>query len=250
MKRRYRSTAKWLFFIALIFVWEFSKVPQYLLPKPSSIVLEGLSQWKILMDHSLYTILEAFSGLVIGLVLGVGLAVLMDLFQTVKEVMYPILIISQAIPIVAVAPLVIIWFGLGVGTKIGIVAFVTLFPVALNTLEGFRTIDQDALDLFKVMKATKIQIYRYLVIPHTLPYVLSGLKISATYAVVSAVIGEWLGAEKGLGIYMIRAMNTFRADRLFLSVIVVVVLSVVVFKIADILSRKLTPWFEERRLVQ
>ncbi|PLV59209.1 ABC transporter permease [Thermotoga sp. KOL6] len=249
MKRRYRNIAKWSFLVVVILVWEFSHVPQYLLPKPTSIVREMISQWKIVIDHSVYTVVEALLGLVIGLLLGVGLAVLMDLFRVIRDVIYPVLIVSQAIPIVAVAPLVVIWFGLEIGTKIGIVAFVTLFPVALNTLEGFRTIDPDALDLFKVMKASKLQMYRYLIVPHTLPYVFSGLKISATYAVVSAVIGEWLGAEKGLGIYMIRAMNTFRADRLFVSVIVVVILSVLIFKLVDFLSRKLTPWFEERRLL-
>ncbi|MCD6550810.1 ABC transporter permease [Thermotoga sp.] len=249
MKRKYQSIAKWCFLLALLTIWELSSVPQYLLPKPSSIVSEMISQWRILLAHSLYTIAESLSGLAIGLVIGVGLAILMDLLQVIREILYPILIVSQAIPIVAVAPLVVIWFGLGIGTKVGVVAFVTLFPVALNTLEGFRTIDPDALDLFRVMKASKVQIYRHLVIPHTLPYVFSGLKISATYAVVSAVIGEWLGAEKGLGIYMIRAMNTFRADRLFVSIVIVVVLSVAVFKMVDLLSRRFTSWFEERRLV-
>jgi len=249
LRRKYRSTAKWIFLVATLVVWEFSNVPQYLLPKPSSIVSQMISQWRILLVHSLYTIAESLSGLAIGLVIGVGLAVLMDTFQFIREILYPVLIVSQAIPIVAVAPLVVIWFGLGIGTKVGVVAFVTLFPVALNTLEGFRTIDPDALDLFRVMKATRTQIYRYLIIPHTLPYVFSGLKISATYAVVSAVIGEWLGAEKGLGIYMIRAMNTFRADRLFVSIVIVVILSVAVFKMVDLLSRRFTPWFEERRMV-
>jgi len=234
--------------ISLFLLWEFSPLPPYVLPPPSAILREIVRQWNLLMDHSFFTLLEAFAGLLLGLFMGVGLAVAMDLSEVLRRMLYPFLEISKATPLNAITPHIVIWFGLGIGTKIGTVAFVSLFPIAMNTLEGMRTVDPDALDLFKVLKARKRQVYTYLVVPHTLPYVLSGLKVSATYSVVSAVIAEWLGAEKGLGVYMIRAMNTFRTDRLFASVVLVLIFSLGIFKLVDLVSKKLTPWFEERRL--
>ena len=246
--KRFRNTVKWLVIVALIFVWQFSSVPEYLLPKPSAILNAIVKQWNILLDHSLFTLGEALAGLALGLVFGTGIASLMYFLKPLADLLYPILVLSQAIPIVAVAPLIVIWFGFSYWTKIGIVTFMCFFPIAVDSYEGFRTVDPDALELFKVMKANRYQVMKFLVFPHTLPHILSGLKISSAYAVVGAVIAEWLGSEKGLGVYLIRAMNTFRADRLFSSVIIIVIFSLLVFKAVDRISRILTPWLEERRV--
>ncbi|HIP92199.1 MAG TPA: ABC transporter permease, partial [Thermotoga sp.] len=228
-------------------IWQFSNVPEYLLPKPLTIMNAIVEQWNILLDHSIFTLGEALIGLTLGLVFGTLIASLMYFLKPLAGILYPILVLSQAVPIVAVAPLIVIWFGFGYWTKIGIVTFMCFFPIAVNSYEGFRTVDPEAFELFKIMKASKYQIMRFLIFPHTLPHVLSGLKISSAYAVVGAVIAEWLGSEKGLGVYLIRAMNTFRADRLFSSVIIIVFFSLLVFKAVDHISKILTPWLEERR---
>jgi len=246
--KRFRNTAKWLIVVIILTIWQFSNVPEYLLPKPSTIVNAIVEQWDVLLDHSIFTLGEALTGLILGLVFGTGIASLMYFLKPLAGVLYPVLVLSQAIPIVAVAPLIVIWFGFGYWTKIGTVTFMCFFPIAVSSYEGFRTVDPEALELFKVMKASRYQIMRFLILPHTLPHILSGLKISSAYAVVGAVIAEWLGSEKGLGVYLIRAMNTFRADRLFSSVIIIVFFSLLVFKTVDHISRIITPWLEERRL--
>jgi len=245
--KRFRNTAKWLIVVIILAIWQFSNVPEYLLPKPLTIMNAIVEQWKILLDHSIFTLGEALIGLALGLVFGTLIASLMYFLKPLAGILYPILVLSQAVPIVAVAPLIVIWFGFGYWTKIGIVTFMCFFPIAVNSYEGFRTVDPEVFELFKIMNASKYQIMRFLIFPHTLPHVLSGLKISSAYAVVGAVIAEWLGSEKGLGVYLIRAMNTFRADRLFSSVIIIVFFSLLVFKAVDHISKILTPWLEERR---
>jgi len=234
--------------IIFLTVWELFcrsfEVPAYLLPMPSRIFGELMDQFWLLMSHSYITLIESASGLLIALIFGVLIAVSMNAFRFLGRVLYPALVISQAIPIVAIAPLILIWFGLGVGPKIGIVTIVCFFPIAVSSFEGFKLVDEDAVDIMKTLKATKFQIYKHVIIPSTLPYIFAGLKIAASYCVLGAVVGEWLGADKGLGVYMVRAMGSFRTDRLFVAIFLTVIFSVLIFKAVDILSKIFIPWIK------
>lgn len=248
--KKQKSTAKFyeplIAGIIFLMVWEvlcrIFNVPTYLLPKPSQIAMEFLRQFQLIIEHSYITLIESVLGLLNALLFGVLIAILMNAFKILGRILYPALVISQAIPIIAIAPLILIWFGLGIGPKIGIVMIVCFFPIAVSTFEGFKLVDDDAIDIMKTLKATKVQIYKHVIIPSTLPHIFSGLKIAASYCVLGAVIGEWLGADKGLGIYMIRAMGSFRTDRLFVAIFLTVIFSVLIFKIVDMLSKIFLPW--------
>lgn len=239
-----------MFFLFL--VWEtvciFFRIPVYLLPRPSQVFKELFSQFFLLMRHLIVTLVESTFGLVIAMFFGVLIAVIMNNFKFLGRILYPILIISQAIPIIAIAPLILIWFGLGIGPKIGIVTIVCFFPIAVNSFEGFKLIDTDAIDIMRTLKATKFQIYKHVVLPSTLPYIFSGLKIAASYCVLGAVVGEWLGADKGLGVYMVRAMGAFRTDRLFVAILLTVFFSIIIFKLVDILSGIFLPWVKIKQV--
>lgn len=179
---------------------------------------------------------------------GVGLvvAVAMNASRVVGEVIYVQMVLSQAVPLIAVAPIVLIWFGLGMFAKVVIVAFVCFFPIAVSTYEGFRSVQTGQLELLKTMEATRWQCYRHLFVPATLPGIFAGLKIAATYSVLGAVVGEWLGGTKGMGIYMTRVLQSFRTERLFAAIIVVMLASLLLFACVRWVGRRLTPWVERR----
>ncbi|MDI3471964.1 MAG: hypothetical protein PWQ48_245 [Thermotogaceae bacterium] len=255
MKKRrsiVKSLEPFLLIFLLLFVWELIcilfRIPIYLLPKPSQVFKELFEQFYLLMQHSIITLIESIAGLIIAMLFGVLIAVIMNAFKPLGRMLYPILVISQAVPIIAIAPLILIWFGLGIGPKIGIVTIVCFFPIAVSSFEGFKLIDTDAIDIMRTLNATKFQIYRHVVLPSTLPYIFSGLKIAASYCVLGAVVGEWLGADKGLGVYMVRAMGAFRTDRLFVAILLTVFFSIIIFKVVDILSEVLLPWVKLKQV--
>jgi len=238
--------------IILLAIWEVLcrafNIPTYLLPKPSQIITELVEQFQLIVGHSYITLIESVLGLLNALLLGILIAILMNAFDILGRILYPALIISQAVPIIAIAPLILIWFGLGIGPKIGIVTIVCFFPIAVSTFEGFKLVNEDAIDIMKTLKASRFQTYRHVIIPATLPHIFSGLKIAASYCVLGAVVGEWLGADKGLGIYMVRAMGSFRTDRLFVAIFLTVIFSVLIFKVVDKLSKIFLPWVEDNKI--
>jgi ABC-type nitrate/sulfonate/bicarbonate transport system permease component len=152
------------------------------------------------------------------------------------------MVLSQTVPIIAIAPVIAIWFGIGIVSKLIICILVVFFPVALNLTEGLNSYDKDLEELLKCMNASKLQIFTKLKLPTALDYFFSGLKIAATYSIMGAVIGEWLGARAGLGIFMTRVMSSHRADMLFAAIVVIVVLSVAMFKLIEITEKIAVPW--------
>jgi len=157
-------------------------------------------------------------------------------------VMYPLFVISQTIPTIALAPLILVWFGYGMLPKVLVVALVTFFPLAVSLAEGYRQVDPRMVRLLQTMGARTGHILRYLLWPHALPSFFAGLRIATTYSVTGAVVGEWLGATKGLGIYLVRAAKSFRADRLFAVITVIVLLSLLFFGVVELLARYTLRW--------
>lgn len=235
-----------VFLTMMIAGWEMiirvAGVPAYILPAPSAIALVLAENYALLLEHTRITLTAVLGGLVLAILVALTLAVVMDRWKLIKEALYPLLVISQAVPIFALAPLILIWFGAGLLPKVLIVALVCFFPLAVNLVEGFSQVDSEAVDLMQTMQANRWMIMQSVQLPFAMPYFFSGLKIAATYSVLGAVIGEWLAARAGLGIYMLRSMHSFRTSHLFASIIVVVILSLTLFKLVELSGWLAMPW--------
>ncbi len=217
-------------------------LPAHILPSPTAIVMALIESFPLLAMHTRVTFTAVLGGLALSILLSLLLALAMDRWKPLKQALYPILVISQAVPIFALAPLILIWFGAGLLPKVLIVTLVCFFPLTVNLIEGFSQVDPEAVDLMKTMQAGQLMILRSVQIPSTLPYFFSGLKIAATYSVLGAIIGEWLAARAGLGIFMLRSMHSFRTSQLFASIIVVVILSLILFKLVELTGKLAMPW--------
>lgn len=232
--------------IVIIILWEILarafQVPSYILPKPSQVVVAFYNDFDRIMSQAAVTLYEAVIGMAFSILLALFVAILMDNFTIVKKTLYPIMVMSQTIPVMAIAPLLIIWFGFGALPKILLIIIMCFFPIAVSLIDGFSQVDKDCLDMFKVLKASRLQIYRHLKFPNALPYFLSGLKISVTWMVMSAVIAEWLGGDQGIGVYMLRSKQAFALDKVFASVVLVVLLSLILIGLLDLFTKSTVHW--------
>lgn len=237
--------------LALLAIWELvcdlGIVPAFLLPSPSSVVRALLSDLPLLAQHSLTTLAEAAAGLCIGVVVGFAFAVLMDRFETFYLAFEPLMTISQTIPTIAIAPLLVLWFGYGLAPKVILIVLTTFFPVTVSLVSGFRSVDPDMVDLLRTMGASRWQIFRYVKLPAATEQLFSGLTISATYAIVGAVISEWLGGFWGLGVYMTRVRKSFSYDKMFASIIVISGLSLGLMRLVGVLEDICMPWKRAER---
>lgn len=236
-----------LFILGLLLFWELlvriCQYPKYLLPAPRDILATLPEMLPIMLMHTRYTLLAALVGFILAIVIALILAVLMDVSPMLRQGMYPLLVISQTVPIIAVAPLFIIWFGYGLLPKVIVVALVCFFPVVVSLTQGMQAGDPDMVNLLKVMGASTWQIIKEVRLPAALPSFFAGLKIAATYSIMGAVVGEWLGSSKGLGVYMTRALHSFQLDRIFCAILIIALLSVLLFMLIEIISRMAMPWY-------
>lgn len=214
----------------------------YVLPPPSQIWSAFVANRGLLGDHILTTMSEAGLGLIAGAFLGVGLAVLIAGSHLARRVLYPIVVASQTVPMIIMAPLLVLWFGFGLTPKIIVVALVTFFPVAVATVGGLCGADPEMVDLVRSMGASRRDVLRHVRVPHALPALFDGLRIATAYTVAAAVIAEWTGASQGLGIYISRSQASFRVDQVFVAVFIVALLSTALFVIVGGLARLASPW--------
>ena len=231
----------------LIVLWQVivvsRRVPEWLLPSPARILQTLIQAAPGLVPHVGQTLLETFWGLLLALVTGIVLAFAIDLSPVLRRALYPLLVASQTVPIIALAPLLVVWFGFGIVAKVVVVALVCFFPIAINMADGLRATDPEHVALLRVMGAGRGQIFRTVRLPSALPSFFSGLKIAVTYSVIGAIISEWIGASRGLGIYMIRSAGAFRTAQLFAAIIVTSLLSIALFLLVSGLERLLLPWY-------
>ena len=181
------------------------------------------------MEHTLITVAEALLGLSASILLGAALGLAMGYFRTFRRMVYPLFVITQTVPLFVLAPLFILWFGFGILPKIVVVFMVCFFPLPLPLPRAYQVGQRDGRS-FKGYGCYPWKIFRITRIPQALPYFFSGLKIAATYGIVGAVLAEWVGAQKGLGVFMTRAMKSFRTGALFADVLIVVLLSLILYK--------------------
>jgi ABC-type nitrate/sulfonate/bicarbonate transport system permease component len=230
----------------LLLAWEayvrLAGVEPVVLPAPTRIV--G-ALWEYRADalrHALPTAIETVVGFLLAVVLAIGAAVLMDRTPAVRRAVEPLLVTSQTIPIVALAPLFLLWFGFGLLPKILIVMVVTFFPIVVALLDGFGSTSRDASDLLRSYGATDGQAFRKLRWPTALPAFFTGLRIAVVYAVIGAVFGEYVGAREGLGIWMLLSQNAFRTDLVFAAILVTSMLSLGLYWVVGVARRLAIPW--------
>lgn len=230
----------------LLLLWQLicmvGLVPAYMLPSPVQVVQAFVQELPALWENSLITLQEAFIGLVVGVSVGFLTAVLMDAFDVLYKAFYPLLIITQTIPSVAIAPLLVLWFGYEMTPKIILIVISTFFPVTVGLLDGFRSADKDAIGLLRSMGANRMQIFRYIKFPSALPQLFSGLRIAAAYSVVGAVISEWLGGFGGLGVYMTRVKKAFAFDKMFAVIFLISGISLALMALVELAEKKCMPY--------
>lgn len=250
MKRKLQSITSRLNAIAAILVilvvWQvvcvLGIVPGYMLPSPVQVFQAFIQEFPLLMENSRVTLMEAFLGLFWGVTIGFAMAVLMDRFEGLYKAFYPLIVLTQTVPTVAIAPLLVLWFGYEMLPKVILIVIATFFPITVGVLEGFRSADKDTMNLLRSMGAGNFQIFRYIKLPGAMSRFFASLRISVSYSVVGAVISEWLGGFNGLGVYMTRVKKAFAYDKMFAVIFLISFISLLLMKLVDFLQIKCMPW--------
>lgn len=235
-----------LLVLVLLAVWELavriSGVRPQILPAPSRILEQGIAQQEVIAGHAASTLQVTLVGFAFSLLVSWIIAIAVDFSGALRRGILPLLVASQTIPIVAIAPLMIIWFGFGLLPKVLVVALVTFFPVVVGLIDGFNRADPEASNLLRSMGAGRVKEFLLVRLPSALPSFFTSLRISITYAVVGAIFAEYVGAQSGLGIYMSIQKNAFRTDLVLAAVVVAAVLSIALYLSTYLLERVLVPW--------
>ncbi len=215
---------------------------EWLLPTPVSVIKSFFSNIPLLWHHSVYTLSEALLGLAISLLLSIVFALIVSLSPTIKKITYPLLLLSQMIPIIVLAPLLIIWFGYGLLPKILVVILICFFPMTINIVAGINAADAETIAFYQAMGMNRRQLFRCIRLPMALPHFFSGLRIAAVYAVMGAVIGDWLGAQAGLGLLLTRAQNAFNLPLVFAAILAIIIWSTLLCGLVKIIERRCLFW--------
>lgn len=227
--------------ILFLVIWQAAtmifSIDKWILPGPIDITREAAANRANLWDHTVATLRLIVLGFVIGIVVGLVVAFLLHNIPFLKSSLYPLVILSQNIPTIALAPLLMIWFGFGILPKIIVITLVCFFPVAVATMDGLRGTDRSMLNYMQMIGTSRWNIFCKLELPFAIPSILSGVKIAATYSVMGAVIAEWIGADKGIGYYMMLQKSSFRTDRIFVAITIIVILSLIMFVCISMLER-------------
>lgn len=237
--------------LAVVIIWyvisDREVVPAYMLPSPITVAKAFCDNFTVMLAQAAVTIQEAIYGLLIGIVLAFIIATLMDRFSVLRKALYPILVVTQTIPTIAIAPVLVLWMGFGMAPKITLVVVTTFFPIAVGLLNGYDSVDPDAIHLMQAMGANRIQIFRYVKIPTAMPAFFSGLRIAGAYAVVGAVVAEWLGGFDGLGVYMTRVKKAYAFDKMFAVIIFISLVSLLLMGIITLIEIGVMPWKNKGR---
>jgi putative hydroxymethylpyrimidine transport system permease protein len=218
------------------------QIKPYLIPAPSDIVEALWLDRELLAENGWVTLREVVLGFALAFVLGVAFAVLLHLSETARRAFYPLLVASQTVPIIVVAPILVVWFGFGITPKLLIIALICFFPITVNTLDGLRSVDDDAVKLMRTLDASRGTIMRRLELPAALPYLLSGAKIAVAVAVIGAVFGEWSGSDSGLGHLMLESSAQLLTARLFAAVVVLSLFAIALFALLSLIERRFAWW--------
>ena len=230
----------------LLMIWQILSmvniIPKFMLPSPFEVVKAFVLDFTLLMKHTEVTLVEAFLGLGLGIILGFVVAVIMDRFEYAYKMIYPVLVITQTIPTVAIAPLLVLWMGYGILSKIMLILLTSFFPITIGLLDGFHSVDRDMLNLLKTMGATSFQNFIHLKLPSSLGYFFAGLRISVSYSIIGAVVAEWLGGYDGLGVYMTRVRKSYSFDKMFAVIFLISGISLLLMYFVKKIQRWCMTW--------
>ena len=248
IKKWLHTYSLFLTFLIIVFVlleWlvRAEIVPSFIIPAPTSVIVMMIENWRpLLIEHLSATMLEFLLGFVISIVGGVTLAVSMFFSKTVEKMLYPTVIISQMIPIVALSPIFVLWFGYSIWSKVAVTVLMSFFSIVVGTYDGLKSSDREYLELFRSMGASRFQIFKKLQIPMALPSFFSGVKLAIVYALVGATIGEWLGASEGLGYYSRRMSGNLNAEGVFAAITILTIMGILLFALTSWVEKRLLKW--------
>jgi putative hydroxymethylpyrimidine transport system permease protein len=241
-----------LVLVGLLAAWELAarwdvladllSIEDFLVPAPSQIAEALGDDRQLLADNAWVTIQEVVLGFALAAVVGVGFAYLIHLSETARRALYPLLVGSQTIPIIAIAPILVVWFGYDLGPKLAIIALVCFFPITVNTIDGLRSVDPDLRKMMRTMGASRLQTLWRVEAPWALPYTFSGAKVAVAVAVIGAVFGEWAGSNEGLGHLMVTAQSQLLTARVFAAIVVLSGIAICLFGLLTLLERRVVTW--------
>ena len=238
--------APFIIILSILVLWEILSaagvVPKFMLPSPFDVVKAFIDDFPLLMHHPWITLVEAFLGLGLGIILGFLMAIIMDRFEFAYKAIYPVLVITQTVPTVAIAPLLVLWLGYGIMPKITLIVITSFFPITIGLLDGFKSADRDALNLLKTMGATPLQNFIHIKFPGSIGYFFAGLRISVSYSIIGAVVAEWLGGFDGLGVYMTRVRKSYSFDKMFAVIFFISAISLFLMYLVKKIQKKAMPW--------
>lgn len=240
-----------LFLVAMIVLWDVVirvfNIPPYQIPKPEDVLHTLWTDWPQLLQQSIPTTVATIQGFLLSAVFGVVAAVMIASSRTIESYVYPLLVFSQSIPKIAIAPLLVVWFGFGMMPKVLCAFLLGFFPVVVSAVQGFKSVEPDMLDLARAMEARRLQIFRMVAFPHAMPAIFAGLKVSITLAVVGAVVGEFVGSNNGLGFVLQRSIGNFELPTMFAALVVLSLIGVVLFWVLDVVEQWMIPWHASQR---
>ncbi len=247
-----RLLAPALVVVALIALWQLAAkwdliaealdIEPFLVPAPSDVAESLWNDRGLLADNALTTLIEIVLGFLIAAVVGFAFAVLLHRFDVLRRAFYPLLMASQTVPVIAIAPILVVWLGYGIGPKLVIIALVCFFPITVNMLDGLRSVDAELPRMMRTLDASRSQTLRRIEIPAALPFLFSGLKIAAVISVIGAVFGEWSGSDDGLGHLILVAQGQVQTARVFAAVVVLSLIAITLFGLIALAERKLAWW--------
>ncbi len=235
-----------LLLAAFVGVWQLvaslHSVDDLTLASPAETARALHDDWSLLMENARTTLIEVLLGLAIAVVAGLVFAVAMHLSRVLREAAYPLLVASQAIPIVVLAPIFVLAFDYGIGPKLAIVALICFFPITVNVLDGLRSVEPELLKLMRSLGASRLQTLTRVELPSALPFFFSGLRVAATVSVIGAVFGEWAGADEGLGRLVLLGNNQLQTPRVYAGIVLLTLMAVALFALATLAERVACPW--------
>jgi NitT/TauT family transport system permease protein len=223
------------------------RIPPYLIPAPWDVAKMLVAEWPRLWRESLFTGYATLGGFGLSILFGIPIAMLIAYSRLVESYVYPLLVFSQSVPKIAIAPLFVVWFGFGIFPKVISAFLLGFFPVVVATVMGFKSMETDMIDLARSMRASRLQMFLKFSLPQALPSIFSGLKVSATLAVVGAVVGEFVGSNSGIGYVLQIANGNFDLPLMFAALFVLSMMGVILFALVDLAEKMMIPWHQSRR---
>ena len=233
-------------FLVIIISWYIIcllfELPSFILPSPDLVAIALFNNFSEILNHSSITLLEILLSLFFGIVLGSFFAVLISLSETLKRWIMPLLLASQSIPVFALAPILVLWFGYGISSKVIIGTIIVFFPIASNFSDALNKIPKEYIHAGQTLGFSKLQIFNLIKLPNALPGLFSGIRVGACFAPIGAVVGEWIGGSQGLGSYMIYSNARLQIDNMFAALIILIVITISLYHLIDLILKKLIWW--------